>query len=83
MEYFTFFEARPRRHAKLKAVIIQVNSKPRVKSLKSLSDTQWACRSDAILAVVENLSAIVFALHEVQSCSQIGRVVSEASASGA
>ena len=76
---YTFLEASPHRHAKLEAVIIQVNSKPRVKSLKRLSDTRWACRSDAILAVIENLSAIVLALDEVQSCSQSGRVVSEAS----
>ena len=37
---YTFLEASPHRHAKLEAVIIQVNSKPRVKSLKRLSDTR-------------------------------------------
>ena len=47
--------------------------------MKKLSDTWWACRSDAILAVFENLPAIILALDEVQSCSQSGCVASEAS----
>ena len=76
---YTFLEASPHRHAKLEAIILQVNSKPRIKSLKKLSDTRWACRSDAILAVYENLPAIILALDEVQSGSQSGRVASEAS----
>ena len=71
---YTFLEASPHRHAKLEAVIVQVSSNPRVKSLKKLSDTLLACRSDAILAVYENLSAIILALDEVKNCSQSGRV---------
>ena len=75
---YTFLEASPHRHAKLEAVIIQVNSKPRVKSMKKLSDTRWACRIDAILAVYENYSAILTALDEIEDNSSNGRVSSEA-----
>ena len=75
---YTFLEASPHRHAKLEAVITQVTSKPRVKSMKKLSDTRWACRIDAILAVYENYSAILLALDEIQDNSSNGRVSSEA-----
>ena len=63
---YTFLDASPHCHAKLEAVIVQVTSKPRVKSLKKMSDTHWACRIDAILAVYENYSAILLALDEIQ-----------------
>ena len=76
--FYTFLEASPHRHAKLEAVIVQVTSKPRVKSMKKLSDTRWACRIDAILAVYENYSAILLALEEIQDNSSNGRVSSEA-----
>ena len=33
--------------------------------MKKLSDTQWACRIDAILAVYENYTAILTALDEI------------------
>ena len=75
---YTFLEASPHRHAKLEAVIIQVTSKPCIKSMKKLSDTRWACRIDAILAVYENYSAILTALDEIQDNSSNGRVSSEA-----
>ena len=75
---YTFLEASPHRHAKLEAVIFQVTSKPRIKSMKKLSDTRWACRIDAILAVYENYSAILTALDEIQDNSSNGRVSSEA-----
>ena len=51
---YYFLEASPHRHAKLHSIILQVMSKPRVKSVKKLSDTRWSCRSDFILAVFEN-----------------------------
>ena len=75
---YTFLVASPHRHAKLEAVIIQVTSKPRVKSMKKLLDTRWACRIDAILAVYENYSAILAALDEIQDNSSNSRVSSEA-----
>ena len=75
---YIFLEASPHRHAKLEAVTIQINSKPRVKSMKNLSDTQWACRIDAIKAVYEKYSTILTALDEIQDNSSNGRVSSEA-----
>ena len=48
--------------------------------MKKLSDTRWACRIDAILAVYENYSAILTALDEIQDNSSNGRVSSEACA---
>ena len=59
---YTFLEGSPHRHAKLQSVIDEVVSKPHVKSIKKLSDTRWACRSDAILAIYENYPAIIKAL---------------------
>ena len=75
---YKFFEASPHRHAKLESVIAEVNFKPRVKSVKKLSDTRWACRSDAVCAVSENCSAIVRALDEIEQSSHDGRVSTEA-----
>ena len=46
--------------------------------MKKLSDTRWACRIGAILAVYENYSAILAALDEIQDNSSNGRVSSEA-----
>ena len=46
--------------------------------MKNLSDTWWACRIDAILAVYENYSAILTALDEIQDNSLNGCVSSEA-----
>ena len=75
---YTFLEASSHRHAKLESVIKEVNSKPRIMSVKKLSDTRWACRSDAIRAVSENFSAILKALDEVEQSAHSGRVVAEA-----
>ncbi|XP_011407856.1 PREDICTED: uncharacterized protein LOC105315057 [Amphimedon queenslandica] len=75
---YCFLEASPHRHAKLQSIILQVISKPRIKSIKKLSDTRWSCRSDAILAVFENYIAIVKALEEIEESSHIGRIASEA-----
>ena len=71
---YTFLEGSPHRHAKLEKIIKQVNSKPRMKLIKKLSDTRWACRSDAILAVFENFSAIVQALDNIEENSHNGRI---------
>ena len=51
---YNFLEASPHRHAKLESMIKEVISKPRIMSVKKLSDTRWACRSDAVRAVSEN-----------------------------
>ena len=75
---YCFLEASPHRHAKLHSIILQVMSKPRVKSIKKLSDTRWSCRSDAILAVFENYIAVVKSLEEIEEDSCNGRIASEA-----
>ena len=75
---YCFLEASPHRHAKLHSIILQVMSKPRVKSLKKLSDTWWSCRSDAILAVFENYIAVVKSFEEIEEDSCNGRIASEA-----
>jgi len=41
---YNFLEASPQRHSKLKSLMFELKSKPRIKSLKKLSDTRWACR---------------------------------------
>lgn len=76
---YSFLEASPHRHAKLQSIIAEVVSKPRVKSIKKLSDTRWACRSDAILAIHENYIAIVQALKQIEKESRNGEVAAEAS----
>ena len=53
-----------------------------MKSIKKLSDTRWADKSDAILAVFENFSAIVQALDEIEDSSHNGCTASEASGLG-
>lgn len=45
-----------------------------------MSDTRWACRSDSIVAVSKNYSAIVKALDEIGEKSQVPKVVSDANA---
>lgn len=77
---YNFFEASPHRHAVLESVIKSVISKPKIYSLKKLSDTRWACRSDSIVAVSKNYSAIVKALDEIGEKSQVPKVVSDANA---
>ena len=39
-------------------IMKQVNSNPHVKSIKKLSDTRWACLSEAIIAVFEKFPAL-------------------------
>ena len=75
---YSSLEASPHRHAKLESVIKEVNSKPRIMSVKKLSDTQWACRSDAVRAVSENFSPILKALDEIEQSARDGRVSAEA-----
>ena len=49
-------------HSTFVAFMMELSSKPRVKTLKRLSDTRWACRSDAVQAVYEKFEAIVKSL---------------------
>ena len=75
---YTFIEASPHRHSTLVAFMVELSSKPRVKTLKKLSDTRWACRSDAVQAVYENFEAIVKSLEEIEDNCHDGRINAEA-----
>ena len=59
---YNFLEASQHRHSKLESLMLELRSKPWIKSLKKLSDARWACRSDAIQAVYEKFTAIKKAL---------------------
>ena len=71
---YNFLKESPHRHGKLQAIIKQVNSKPCIKLIKTLSDTRWPCRSDAIIAVFEKVSAITQALDEIEERSHNGHI---------
>ena len=75
---YNFLEASPHRHAKLESMIKEVNSEPRIMSVKKLSDTRWACRSDAVRAISENFSPILKALDEIEQSARDGQVSAEA-----
>ena len=75
---YTFIEASPHRHSTLVAFMKELSSKPHVKTLKKLSDTRWACRSDAVQAVYENFEAIVKSLEEIEDNCYDGRISAEA-----
>ena len=66
---YTFIEASPHRHSTLVAFMTELNSKPCVRTLKKLSNTRWACRSDAVKAVDENFEAIVKSLEEISQAA--------------
>ena len=75
---YTFIEASPHRHSTLVAFMKELSSKPHVKTLKKLSDTRWACRSDAVQAVYENFEAIMKSLEEIEDNCHDGRISAEA-----
>ena len=66
---YTFIEVSPHRHSTLVAFMTELNSKPCVRTLKKLSNTRWACRSDAVKAVDENFEAIVKSLEEISQAA--------------
>lgn len=59
---FNFIEGSPKRHAVFEDIVKQTNTK--LKTLKSLSETRWACRSEAVSVIHAQLGAIVQAIEE-------------------
>jgi len=60
---YSFVEGSPIRHAILERVSKEMNIK--LKSLKTLSTTRWACRAEAIQAVKNNYSVLLQCLAEI------------------
>ncbi|XP_037746634.1 uncharacterized protein LOC114019593 [Chelonia mydas] len=56
-------EGSPVRHAVIEKISQEVGSQ--LKTLKSLSNTRWACRAEAVTAVKQNYSIILQALQEI------------------
>ncbi|XP_060854976.1 zinc finger MYM-type protein 1-like [Metopolophium dirhodum] len=57
------------RHAKLEKISTSMNIK--LKTLKTLSTTRWACRSEAIEAIKHNYEAILKALEEISDSTNL------------
>nr|XP_042705387.1 uncharacterized protein LOC101937683 isoform X3 [Chrysemys picta bellii] len=60
---YAFVEGNPVRHAVMEKISQEVGSQ--LKTLKSLSNTRWACRAEAVAAVKQNYSIILQALQEI------------------
>jgi len=69
---YSFIKFSPIRHALLEKIAEQTNKK--LKSLKSLSTTRWACRSDAIEAVDQNFNSLILCLLEIAKNTNLGDV---------
>ncbi|CAM5083951.1 unnamed protein product [Eretmochelys imbricata] len=54
---YAFMEGSPVRHAVMEKISQEVGSQ--LKTLKSLSNTRWACRAEAVAAVKQNYSIIL------------------------
>ncbi|KAG6922295.1 zinc finger protein 862 [Chelydra serpentina] len=65
---YAFMEGSPVRHAVMEK-ISQVGSQ--LKTLKSLSNTRWACRAEAVAAVKQNYSSILQALQEITETTHL------------
>lgn len=59
---FSYIEGSPKRHAIYEDIVKETTIK--IKTLKSLSDTRWACRSEAVSVIHAHLVDIVKAIEE-------------------
>uniref|UniRef100_A0A8C5M9G2 TTF-type domain-containing protein n=1 Tax=Leptobrachium leishanense TaxID=445787 RepID=A0A8C5M9G2_9ANUR len=66
---YAFMEGSPVRHAVMEKISQEVGSQ--LKTLKSLSNTRWACRAEAVAAIKENFSIILQALNEITEKSRL------------
>ncbi|CAH2315264.1 zinc finger MYM-type 1-like [Pelobates cultripes] len=66
---YAFMEGSPVRHAVMEKISQEVGTQ--LKTLKSLSNTRWACRAEAVAAVKENFSVILQALNEIIESSRL------------
>ncbi|KAL4112114.1 hypothetical protein QTP88_015962 [Uroleucon formosanum] len=69
---YSFVEGSPIRHAILERVSKEMNIK--LKSLKTLSTTRWACRAEAIQAVKNNYSVLLQCLAEISKTSNLSEI---------
>jgi len=69
---FSFVEGSPIRHSVLEKISQQTNNK--LKTLKSLSTTRWACRSEAIEAVDHNYDSLIQCLSEIYKTTKLADV---------
>lgn len=60
---YSFVEGSPTRHSILEQIVQA--SKLKLKTLKSLSTTRWACRSEAVEAIKTNYSSLLKCLEEI------------------
>ena len=50
----------------------------RIKALKALSDTRWACRIDSINAINDTMPAVLVTLTEIEDTDKRSTIVSQA-----
>ncbi|KAJ8048060.1 Zinc finger MYM-type protein 1 [Holothuria leucospilota] len=62
---YNFIKSSPHRHAILESVMKRLLTDKRIKTLKSLSETRWTCRAEAVNSIAENLQSILQALEEI------------------
>lgn len=60
---YNFIEGSPSRHAVFKKIQKSVGVK--LKTLKSLSTTRWACRAETVTAIRDNFSVIIQTVNEI------------------
>ncbi|XP_050059714.1 zinc finger MYM-type protein 1-like [Aphis gossypii] len=65
---YNFIEGSCVRHAVLEKIANSVNIK--LKTLKSVSTTRWACRYEAVSAVKVNYSALLIAINEISESTR-------------
>lgn len=73
---YNFVEGSPSRHAFLENIARQTNL--RLKTLKSLSTTRWACRSEAVNAVETNYSSLLECLVEIADTTKLSETRAKA-----
>jgi len=67
----SFIGASSKRYAIFEKIWIQIGNKNGPKTLKSLSDTRWSCRVDALNSVISNLSIIIDTLEDISEKDSI------------
>jgi len=60
---YTFVESSCMRHAVFEKIVNTTNVK--LKTLKSISTTRWACRSEAVSAIKANYSSLLIAIDDI------------------
>ncbi|XP_050064153.1 zinc finger MYM-type protein 1-like, partial [Aphis gossypii] len=73
---YAFIEGSCIRHAILEKVARQINIK--LVTLKSISTTRWACRSEAITAIKSNYSVLIIAIQEIYDSTKLPDVRAKA-----